>query len=138
MPEPSPEPAEPPRVKRKAPQQAVPLSLKPYRIPRGPGHRLPEEQPSFVPFSGRAQRLPDENPSSNLRANALQRMQELGHQNNQAKRGREMLDRKNDLGRAIRRGGERGDVTGLGKRKRANEFDPNPRRRTPQHFSIAT
>ena len=106
---------------------------------------MPIDQPSearerasgFVPFTGRAQRLPDENPSGNLRANAVQRMQELGHQSNQARRGREMVDRMGDLGRALRRGGEQGDVTGLGKRKRANEFDPNPRRRQPEQLSTA-
>ena len=99
---------------------------------------MPDEPPSFIPFSGRAQRLPEENSGGNLKANAIQRMQELGHQGMQGRRGREMVDRMGDLGRALRRGGEQGDVIGLGKRKRANEFDPNPRRRTPQQFSIAT
>jgi len=150
MPEPPAQPDEPKRVKRKAPQQATPASLKPYRQPRGPGHRLPDEPPqtpSFVPFSGRAQRLPEDNQGSNLRANAIQRMRELGHQGEQARRGREMVDRMGDLGRAIRRGGARGDVVPLGKRKREYEFAPNPRpamRRTgerpagPQQFTIAT
>ena len=147
LPEPAPAPPAPPpppqrKPKRKAPQQAVPVSLKPYRQPRGPGHQLPDEPPSFVPFSGRAQRLPDEN---NLRANAIQRMRELGHQGMQARRGRDMVDRMRDLGQAIRRGGARGDVVGPGKRKReAEEFAPNPRQRIgerpagPQQFTIAT
>jgi hypothetical protein len=145
MPEPPAQPDEPRRVKRKAPQQATPVSLKPYRVPRGPGHQLPDEPPSFVPFSGRAQRLPEDNQGSNLRANAMQRMRELGHQGEQARRGREMVDRMGDLGRAIRRGGARGDVVGPGKRKREAEvFAPNPRQRIgdrapgPQQFSIAT
>jgi hypothetical protein len=151
LPEPAPAPPAPPppppqrKPKRKAPQQAVPVSLKPYRQPRGPGHQLPDEPPSFVPFSGRAQRLPNEDHGSNLRANAIQRMRELGHQGMQARRGREMVDRMGDLGRAIRRGGQRGDVVPLGKRKReTEEFAPNPRQRIgdrpagPQQFTIAT
>ena len=75
----------------------------------------------------------------------MQRMRELGHQSEQRRRGREMLDRQADLGRALRRGGARGDVVTLGKRKRDAEiFAPNPRQRTgerpagPQQFSIAT
>ena len=143
VPPPPPPPAPPPpqRAKRKAAEQGIPVSLKPYRQPSGTGHRLPVT-PSFVPFSGQAQRLPDEN---NLRANAIQRMRELGHQGMQARRGREMVDRMGDLGRAIRRGGQRGDVVGPGKRKREEEeFAPVPRRREglrpagPQMFSIAT
>ena len=124
--------------------------------PRGRGYRLPPDQPGnesrernngsgFVPFTGRAQRLPDDNPGSNLRANAIQRMRELGHQGEQARRGREMVDRMGDLGRALRRGGARGDVVPLGKRKRnAEAFAPNPRKRIgdrpagPQQFTIAT
>ena len=80
-----------------------------------------------------------------MRANAMQRMRELGHQGMQARRGREMVDRQADLGRALRRGGAMGDVVPLGKRKRdAEVFAPNPRQRTgdrapgPQQFSIAT
>jgi hypothetical protein len=145
MPEPSPEPAEPRSVKRKAPKQEGPVTLKPYRQPQGPGHRLPDEPASFVPFSGRAQRLPEDNQGGNLRANAIQRMRELGHQGEQWRRGREMVDRQADLGRAVRRGGGQGDVVPLVKRKRdADVFAPNPRQRTgdrvpgPQQFSIAT
>ena len=144
MPDPPIQQEEPKKVKRKAPQQAVPVSLKPYRVPRGPGHQLPDEPPSFVPFSGRAQRLPEDQ-GGNLRANAIQRMRELGHQGEQRRRGREMVDRMGDLGRAIRRGGARGDVVPLGKRKRDAEiFAPNTRQRIgdrpvgPQQFSIAT
>ena len=141
-PAPPPQPPAPPQQpKRKAAEQGIPVSLKPYRQPRGIGHRLPDT-PSFVPFSGQAQRLPGDN---NLRANAIQRMRELGHQGMQARRGREMVDRQADLGRALRRRGARGDVVGPGKRKReADEFAPNPRQRIgdrpvgPQHFSIAT
>ena len=95
-----------------------------------------------MPFSGQAQRLPDEN---SLRANAIQRMRELGHQSAQRRRGREMVDRQTDLGRALRRGSTRGDVVGPEKHKRdLEEFAPNPRRRIgdhppgPQMFSIAT
>ena len=94
-------------------------------------------------FSGQAQRLPGED---NLRANAIQRMRELGHQGEQTRRGREMVDRMGDLGRALIRGGAPGNVTGPGKRKR-DGFAPNPRpggRRLgdrppgPQQFNIAT
>ena len=146
MPEP-PAPPPPPQAarKRKAPQQDGPVTLKPYRQPRRPGYKLDDEAPRFVPFSGQAQRLPEENGGSNLRANAIQRMREIGHQSAQRRRGREMLDRQADLGRALRRGGAMGNVVGPGKRKRdENEFQPNPRRRMgdrppgPQMFSIAT
>jgi len=72
-------------------------------------------------------------------------MRELGHQGMQKRRGREMVDRMGDLGRAVRRGGGQGDVVPLGKRKRDPEvFAPNPRQRIgdripgPQKFSIAT
>ena len=71
-------------------------------------------------------------------------MKEIGHQSAQRRRGREMLDRQADLGRALRRGGATGDVIGPGKRKRDDAFAPNPRRRMgdrpqgPQEFSIAT
>ena len=145
-PAPPPPPAQPaqPARKRKAPQQDGPVTLKPYRQPRGPGYKLDDEEPRFVPFSGRAQRLPEDDGGGNLRANAIQRMREIGHQSAQRRRAREMLDRQADLGRALRRGGARGDVVGTGKRKRDDAFVPNPRRRTgdrppgPQEFSIAT
>ena len=155
-------------IKRKV-EPPVGISGKGPRVPRfaGTGHRLPEgdgfrgpsatlgqlgaigkqspptiiSRQGYEPFSGRAQRLPDEH---GLRANAIQRMRELGHQGMQKRRASEMLDRKDDLGRALRRGGARGNVVGPGKRKRdAEEFAPNPRRRTgdrpvgPQRFSIA-
>jgi len=134
-------PVRPP--KRKGDDQGSGVKIpKKSRFP-GQGNRLPDE-PRFIPFSGQAQRLPEEN---NLRANAIQRMRELGHQREQARRAREMVDRQADLGRALRRGGQRGDVVPLGKRKRDDEFAPNPRpgmRRTgdrpagPQQFTIAT
>ncbi len=141
-PPPPPPPPAPQPPKRKAAEQGIPVNLKPYRQPRGPGHRLPDNAPSFVPFSGRAQRLPDDN---NLRANAIQRMREIHEQGMQRRRGREMVDRMGDLGRALRRRGARGDVVGPGKRKREEEqFAPEPRRRVgerpigPQQFTIAT
>ena len=63
----------------------------------------------------------------------------------QGRKAGEMVDRMNDLGRALRRGGAQGDVAGPGKREReGEEFAPNPRRRMgdralgPQMFSIAT
>ena len=111
----------------------------------GQGNKLPDE-PRFTPFSGQAQRLPGEGSQGNLRANAIQRMRELGHQGEQRGRAREMVDRQADMGRALRRGGARGDVQDLGKRKRDQEFVPNPRpamRRMgdrpsgPQQFDIA-
>ena len=125
--------------------QPKPKGIKIPKTERFPGqaYRLPDE-PGFIPFSGQAQRLPAEN---TLRANAIQRMRELGHQGMQARRGREMVDRMGDLGRALRRGGQRGDVVVAGKRKREEEFTPNPRPAMrllgdrpvgPQQFSIAT
>jgi hypothetical protein len=53
--------------------------------------RLPDE-PRLIPFRGQAQRLPGDNPDNHtLRANAIQRMRELGHQGMQRRRGREWL-----------------------------------------------
>jgi hypothetical protein len=77
-----------------------------------------------------------------LREKAIQRMRELGHQHAQTERKSEMLDRQNDMQRAIRRGGARGDVVPLGKRKRESQDAFVPRRRTgerptgPQRFRI--
>lgn len=74
-------------------------------------------------------------------------MRKLGHQGEQQRRAREMVDRQADMGRALRRGGARGDVQDLGKRKRQYQFEPNPRpalRRMgerpagPEQFTIAT
>ena len=136
-----PAPPQPPKRKGQPKSEGVKIP-KTERFP-GQGHRLPDE-PGFIPFSGQAQRLPAE---TNLRANAIQRMRELGHQGMQARRGREMVDRMGDLGRALRRGGQSGDVVAAGKRKREQEFAPNPRPAMrllgdrpvgPQQFSIAT
>ena len=139
---PPPDPPAPPQrpIKRKG-EIAVGMSKVPRqsRFP-GQGHQLPHDTP-FIPFSGRAQRLPDEH---GLRANAIQRMRELGHRGMQRRRAGEMIDRMDDLGRAVRRGGQQGDVVGPGKRKRDTDFAPNPRQRVggrpagPQQFSIAT
>ena len=118
--------------------------------PRGPGYRIGPSQPTprqpnpsgFTPFTGRPQRLSPDN--VDLREKAIQRMRELGHKGEQHRKGREMVDRMGDLGRAIRRGGAQGDVVGPGKRKNEEVFAPNPRRRTgdrptgPQRFDIAT
>jgi len=139
------QPVEPERQRKRTMPQSQHVSIKGYRQPRGPGHHIPDPTP-FVPFSGRAQRLPDEAPSStgNLRANAIQRMREVGEQALQRRRAREMIDRRNDLGRAITRGGAMGDVVAPGKRKREmeDEFNPRPRMGNrpagPQRFSIGT
>ena len=95
------------------------------------------------PYRGQSHKLPDD--SQELRANAIQRMRELHEQKMQTKRKSEMVDRMNDGRRALRRGGQRGDVVGPGKRKReAEAFAPNPRPRIgdrpvgPQQFRIAT
>ena len=93
----------------------------------------------YQPFAGQAQRLDG---GGGLREKAVQRMRELGHQHAQTERRSEMLDRQNDLQRAIRRGGARGDVVPLGKRKRESQDAFVPRRRTgerpsgPQQFRI--
>ena len=114
-PPPAPPPPEEPqrKPKRKAPQQAGPVSLKkPHTVPRGPGHRLGDDEPAFVPFSGRAQRLPDE-----VVINAKERMLDI------ARRHQQQTSRKQDFAKLVenerkqRRGGERGDVVALGKRK---------------------
>ena len=95
---------------------------------------------SYQPFVGQGQRLQGD---PVLRNNAAKRMQEIGHQREQRRRGAEMIDRRNDMGRALRRRGEQGDVVPLGKRK--NSFDQRPfssRQRTgpkydgPQRFTI--
>ena len=94
----------------------------------------------YQPFAGQPQRLDD---GGSLREKAIQRMRELGHQHAQRERKTEMLDRQNDLQRAIRRGGARGDVVPLGKRRREDQDAFAPRRRVgerpagPQRFSIA-
>ena len=119
------------------------------KFPSSGGHRMPdgpETFPHWTPYRGQAHKLPSHDDDSHeLRANAIQRMRELHEQKMQTKRKSEMLDRKDDLGRAIRRGGQRGDVVGPGKRKReAEDFFPNPRQRISditsklQRFSIAT
>ena len=107
----------------------------------GQGQRLPD-QPRFAPFSGTGSRLPGE---SDTRANAIQRMREIAEQSRQRGRASEMVDRRGDLRRAVRRGGQQGDVVGAGKRKRDDDtFEPNPRTRRverlagPQRFTIAT
>jgi hypothetical protein len=140
------EPVRPP--KRKAIEQGEGVKIPKQPQFPGEGHRLLDE-PRFIPFRGQAQRLPGDNPDNHtLRANAIQRMRELGHQGMQRRRGREMVDRMGDLGRAIRRGGSAGDVVGPGKRKGdaafgAEIFTPNPRQRIgernpgPQRFSIS-
>ena len=85
-----------------------------------------------------------ESAAHGLRANAIQRMRELAERGAQAHQGRETIDRMNDLGRALRRGGAPGDVADPGKRKRGERrFVPNPRRRVgdrppgPQTFTLA-
>ena len=115
-------------IKRKRDDQSLSVKIpKTGRFP-GQGNKLPpqRDEPRFTPFTGQAQRLPPQGGENNLRANAMQRMRELGHQSEQRRRGREMLDRQADLGRALRRGGARGDVQDLGKRKREYEFATEP------------
>ena len=120
-PEPPPEPAAaPPRQpsKRKALEQSTTTSLKPYRVPRGVGHKLPD-QPGFEPFSGRAQRLPAEVVDA-----ARQRMMDI------ARRAQQQTTRKQDFAKLVenekkhRRGGARGDVVGAGKRKQPEPDEP--------------
>jgi len=125
-PPPPPPPAPPAPSKRKSVQQATSVSLKPYRQPRGPGHKLPDE-PSFVPFSGRAQRLPDDD----VVAAARQRMIDI------ARRATQQTTRKQDFARLVetekkkRRGGAPGDVVALGKRKAAEPDMPRSMLRKP-------
>ena len=105
----------------------------------GQGRQLPAPAP-FTPFSGQPQRIGAGPGADTLRAQALARMQVIGAQKAQRRRAGEMLDRQADLGRALRRGGERGDVVGPGKRK--NEFAGGPfaprQRIAREQYSIAT
>ena len=100
---------------------------------RGKPQRLdPEEFTGFRPFSGTPQKLDPE-----LHRLAVQKMADIGYMKMQQSRKREMLDRQDDLRRAIRRGGQRGDVVPLGRRKRETnplvENKPNRRARpTPK------
>ena len=95
----------------------------------------------FQAFTGRSQKLPDEHV---LRANAQKRMHELGHSKSQGEKRAAMGERRNDLDRAVRRGGAMGDVVGLGKRKREGGDTSQfvPRRRVgerapgPQTFTM--
>ena len=142
------EPARP--TKRRAEEQAEGGAKKP-KYPRFPGEGRKLDKFGTVPFSGRAQRLPEnggdgrDTRNLDLREKAMQRMRELGHQHAQTERKSEMLDRQNDLRRAVRRGGARGDVGVIGeKRKRSQDANPTfaPRRRTgarpegPQRFTL--
>ena len=80
-----------------------------------------------------------------LRANAQKRMHELGHSKSQGEKRAAMGERRNDLDRAVRRGGAMGDVVGLGKREREGGDTSQfvPRRRVgerapgPQTFTLA-
>ncbi len=142
---PAPPPAPPPYPPQKRKGPTLGGGSKHAKHPRfqGEGHRLPEPQ-RFQPFQGQAQRIPMESAAHGLRANAIQRMRELAERGAQAHQGRETIDRMNDLGRALRRGGAPGDVADPGKRKRGERrFVPNPRRRVgdrppgPQTFTLA-
>ena len=130
-----PVPSRPPKRKGDDDKDAVKKPKK-ARFP-GEGRKLPDE-PRFTPFSGQAQRLPGES----LREKAIQRMRELGHQHAQRERKSEMLDRQNDLRRAIRRGGARGDVAVIGDKRKRSPDAFVPRRRVgerpagPQRFNI--
>jgi hypothetical protein len=120
-PPPPPTPAEEPRrpAKRKAPQQDGPLTLKPYRQPRGPGRKLDDDAPRFVPFSGRAQRLPDEVVDA-----ARQRMMDIARRHQQETTRRQNFEKLVENEKRARRGGARGDVVGPGKRKQPEPDEP--------------
>lgn len=83
-------------------------------------------------------------PANTARAQAIQRMREVGQQGMQNRRRSEMVERVQEGRRAVRRGGAVGDVVSLGKRKLAQEGMPafQPRQRTgerragPQMFSL--
>jgi hypothetical protein len=120
-PPPPPTPAAEPRrpAKRKAPQQDGPLTLKPYRQPRGPGRKLDDDEPRFVPFSGRAQKLPDE-----VVDTARQRMMDIARRHQQETTRKQNFERLVENERKARRGGARGDVVGPGKRKQPEPDEP--------------
>ena len=119
-PPPAPMPVEPKRpAKRKAAQQDGPMTLKPYRQPRGPGRKLDEDTPRFVPFSGQARRLPDEVVDA-----ARQRMIDIARRHAQESTRRSDFQTLVENERRVRRGGARGDVVGPGKRKQPEPDEP--------------
>ena len=103
----------------------------PKKMPKdifGPPERIPSGRDKFVPFSGTPQKLDPE-----LHRMAVEKMADLGRQKTQETRKREMLDRRDDLRRAMRRGGAQGDVVPLGRRKReTNPVVENKPRRRPR------
>ena len=128
-PQPPPPPSTPavePRrpAKRKAPQQDGPLTLKPYRQPRGPGRKLDDDKPGFQPFSGRAQRLPEDGPSPAVVDAARQRMMDIARRHQQETTRKQDFQRLVENERRARRGGARGDVVGPGKRKQPEPDEP--------------
>ena len=124
-PPPAPMPVEPKRpAKRKAPQQDGPMTLKPYRQPRGPGRKLDDDKPGFQPFSGRAQRLPEDGPSAAVVDAARQRMVEIARRHQQETTRRQNFEALVQNERRARRGGARGDVVPLGKRKAPEPDEP--------------
>ena len=125
-PAPPPTPAAEPRrpAKRKAPQQDGPLTLKPYRQPRGPGRKLDDDKPGFQPFSGRAQRLPEDGPSPAVVDAARQRMMDIARRHQQESTRRQNFETLVQNERRVRRGGARGDVVGPGKRKQPEPDEP--------------
>ena len=145
--------------KRKIESTEVSIKPKTNRFP-GEGRKIPANEFGFSgasgniptgnkaiipsqPFTGFSQRIPAE---SELRKNAIQRMQEIAERGLQSTRKVEMVQRGKDLRRAINRGMAPGDVVPVGKRKRDDEDDrgiiskarQGDRRMGPQRFSIAT
>ena len=71
----------------------------------------------FVPFSGRAQRLPEDGPSAAVIDAARQRMIDIARRHQQESTRRQDFEALVQNERRVRRGGARGDVVPLGKRK---------------------
>ena len=116
-------PMPPPKKPQKRKVETTEVKIKPKtnRFP-GTGYQLepkgfPFERPktNLGPFQGKPQRIA---PESELRKNAIDRMQEIAERALQSTRKIEMVQRGKDLRRAINRGGKVGDVVPLGKRKR--------------------
>lgn len=128
-------PRQPP-MPEPAPRPRMPPPILPYA---GRGRQLDD----LPRFTGHAERIGEAH-ANTLRAAALQRMREVGHQRGQTRRRAEMLERIRDGARAVRRIEGQGEVVPLGKRKRAQGGMPEFRARQrvgarpagPQQFSL--
>ena len=141
-----PQPKKMPRKKGKNDDPPPPPDKPVKRRTETAGPQPPGRQRDLPAFTNREDAITNATRNT-LRASAKEKMQMIGHQKAQNRRRGEMGNRMRDLERARRRGGERGDVVPLGKRKASEanlEARPafQPRQRTgarregPQLFSL--